>query len=211
MSAAIARSVLYPTQKALGYLRFGADEFRVLVVTLGLGLIFFVLTAVIWAIIFALGAAAMNAPILWALLAIFFLAAWAGFLWLTVRLSLAVPMTLAEKRIVLFGSWSLTKGRVWPLIGMAVIAGVMSMVVSLLGSLIFLPLQMMTGGMEKLATVEGQNLIGMLQQVWPAILVYVVVNAIISALQVAVIYAPFSAAYRDIAGRTGKGLAETFG
>ena len=211
ISAAIARSVLYPTQKALGYLRFGADELRVLAVTVGLGLIFFALTALIWVLTFALGAAAINAPVLWVVVVVFFLAAWAGFIWLVVRFSLAVPMTLTERRIVLFGSFALTKGRVWPLIGMAIISGVMSVVVSLLGSLIFLPLQMMTGGMEKLATVEGQNLVGMMQQVWPAIVAYVLVNAVISALQVAVIYAPFSAAYRDIAGRTGKGLAETFG
>lgn len=211
MSAAIARAVLYPTQKALGYLRFGADEVRVAAVTVGLGLIFFVLMGLIWGMTFALGAAAVNAPILWVLVVVFFLAAWAGFIWLLVRLSLAVPMTLAQKRIVLFDSFKLTKGRVWPLVGMAIIAGVMSVVVSMLGSLIFLPIQMMTGGMETLATVDGQNLIGMLQQAWPAILAYVVINGIISALQVAVIYAPFSAAYRDIAGRTGTGLAETFG
>lgn len=211
MSAAIARSVLYPTQKALGYLRFGADELRVLAVSVALGIIFLVLTGLIWGMTFALGAAAVNAPVLWVLVVLFFFVAWAAFIWLLVRLSLAVPMTLAEKRIVLFDSFKLTKGRVWPLLGMAIIAGVMSFVVSMLGSLIFLPIQMTTGGMEKLATVEGLDLFGMLQQAWPAILAYVVINAVISALQVAVIYAPFSAAYRDIAGRTGTGLAETFG
>ena len=211
MSAAIARSVLYPTQKALGYLRFGADELRVLTVSVALGVIFLVLTGLIWGMTFALGAAAVNAPVLWVVVVLFFLVAWAAFIWLLVRLSLAVPMTLAEKKIMLFDSFKLTKGRVWPLLGMAIIAGVMSFVVSMLGSLIFLPIQMTTGGMETLATVEGLNLFGMLQQAWPAILAYVVINAVISALQVAVIYAPFSAAYRDIAGRTGPGLAETFG
>lgn len=211
MSAAIARSVLYPTQKALGYLRFGADELRVLAVSVALGIIFIVLMGLIWGMTFALGAAAVNTPVLWLIVVVFFLVAWAAFIWLLVRLSLAVPMTLAEKRIVLFDSFRLTKGHLWPLLGMAIIAGVMSFVVSMLGSLVLMPIQLMTGGMEKLSTVEGLNLIGMLQQAWPAILTYVVVNAIISALQVAVIYAPFSAAYRDIAGRTGPGLAETFG
>ena len=211
MSAAIARSVLYPTQKALGYLRFGADELRVLAVSVALGIVFIVLMGLIWGMTFALGAAAVNTPVLWLIVVVFFLVAWAAFIWLLVRLSLAVPMTLAEKRIVLFDSFKLTKGRVWPLLGMAIIAGVMSFVVSMLGSLIFLPIQMTAGGMETLATVEGLNLFGMLQQAWPAILAYVVINAVISALQVAVIYAPFSAAYRDIAGRTGTGLAETFG
>lgn len=211
MSAAIARSVLYPTQKALGYLRFGADELRVLAVSVALGIIFIVLMGLIWGMTFALGAAAVNTPVLWLIVVVFFLVAWAAFIWLLVRLSLAVPMTLAEKRIVLFDSFSLTKGHLWPLLGMAIIAGVMSFVVSMLGSLVLTPIQLMSGGVEKLATVEGLDLIGMLQQAWPAILTYVVVNAIISALQVAVIYAPFSAAYRDIAGRTGPGLAETFG
>lgn len=211
MSAAIARSVLYPTQKALGYLRFGADELRVLAVSVGLGIIFIVLMGLIWGMTFALGAAAVNTPVLWLIVVVFFLVAWAAFIWLLVRLSLAVPMTLAEKRIVLFDSFRLTKRHFWPLIGMAIIAGVMSFVVSMLGSLVLMPIQLMSGGMERLATVEGLNLVGMLQQAWPAILSYVVVNAIISALQVAVIYAPFSAAYRDIAGRTGPGLAETFG
>jgi hypothetical protein len=211
MSAAIARSVLYPTQKALGYLRFGADELRVLAVSVALGIIFIVLMGLIWGMTFALGAAAVNTPVLWLIVVVFFLVAWAAFIWLLVRLSLAVPMTLAEKRIVLFDSFKLTKRHFWPLIGMAIIAGVMSFVVSMLGSLVLMPIQLMSGGMERLATVEGLNLVGMLQQAWPAILSYVVVNAIISALQVAVIYAPFSAAYRDIAGRTGTGLAETFG
>lgn len=211
MSAAIARSVLYPTQKALGYLRFGADELRVLAVSVALGIIFIVLMGLIWGMTFALGAAAVNTPVLWLIVVVFFLVAWAAFIWLLVRLSLAVPMTLAEKRIVLFDSFSLTKRHFWSLVGMAIIAGVMSFVVSMLGSLVLMPIQLMTGGMEKLSTVEGLNLVGMLQQAWPAILTYVVVNAIISALQVAVIYAPFSAAYRDIAGRTGPGLAETFG
>ena len=211
MSAAIARSVLYPTQKALGYLRFGADELRVLAVSVALGIIFIVLMGLIWGMTFALGAAAVNTPVLWLIVVVFFLVAWAAFIWLLVRLSLAVPMTLAEKRIVLFDSFRLTKRHFWPLIGMAIIAGVMSFVVSMLGSLVLMPIQLMFGGMERLATVEGLNLVGMLQQAWPAILSYVVVNAIISALQVAVIYAPFSAAYRDIAGRTGTGLAETFG
>lgn len=211
MSAAIARSVLYPTQKALGYLRFGSDELRVLAVSVALGIIFIVLMGLIWGMTFALGAAAVNTPVLWLIVVVFFLVAWAAFIWLLVRLSLAVPMTLAEKRIVLFDSFRLTKGHLWPLLGMAIIAGVMSFVVSMLGSLVLMPIQLMSGGMERLATVEGLNLVGMLQQAWPAILTYVVVNAIISALQVAVIYAPFSAAYRDIAGRTGPGLAETFG
>ena len=77
------------------------------------------LMGLIWGMTFALGAAAVNTPVLWLIVVVFFLVAWAAFIWLLVRLSLAVPMTLAEKRIVLFDSFSLTKRHFWPLIGMA--------------------------------------------------------------------------------------------
>jgi len=127
-------------------------------------------------------------------------AAIALFIWLAVRLSLAIPITMAERRIAIFDSFAVTKGRFWPLLGMALLAFVMSIVVSLLGSLVAMPIQLATGGIEGLAGLEGESIPTILQAAWPAIAAWVVINAVISALQVAVVYAPFSAAYRDIKG-----------
>jgi len=73
-------------------------------------------------------------------------------------------------------------------------------VVSLLGSLVAMPIQLATGGVNGLAGLEGEGIPTILQAAWPAIAAWVVINAVISALQVAVVYAPFSAAYRDIKG-----------
>jgi hypothetical protein len=107
---------------------------------------------------------------------------------------------MAERRIAIFDSFAVTKGRFWPLLGMALLAFVMSMVVGLLGGLVAMPIQLATGGLAGLSEFEGESLPVLLQSAWPAIAAWVVINAIMSALQVAVVYAPFSAAYRDIKG-----------
>jgi len=200
--AAVARAVLEPNRGAWGYLRLGGDEMRVLVVSLVLTLMFTAIVAVSWALIIGVGVAAanQNAPALWLVAILLFIATSIGTMWLAVRLSLAIPITVGEHRIALFDSFRMTKGRFWPLLGMAIIAGLLSIVVSILGSVVTLPIQIMGGGIDTLAGAEGLAPMQILTDFWPAIAVYVLVNAILSALQVAVIYAPFSAAYRDIKG-----------
>lgn len=199
--AAISRSVLRPAESAFGYLRLGIDEFRVLVVSVVLFLVFMALTILMSGIIGAVigMTVAAEMPALWLLVVLLVLAAIAVSIWLSVRLSLAIPITMAEKRIAIFDSFAMTRGRFWPLLGMAVLAGVLSMVVGLLGSMVAMPLQMVTGGgMMGLEGLEGENLQVILQAAWPAIAVWILINAVMSALQVAVVYAPFSAAYRDM-------------
>lgn len=200
--AAVSRAVLRPTESAFGYLRLGMDEVRVLVVSIVLFIVFTVLMVVVFGIIGAVigMTAAADMPALWLLVVLLVCAAIALFVWLAVRLSLAIPITMAERRIAIFDSFAVTKGRFWPLLGMALLAGVMSIVVSLLGSLVGMPLQLATGGLQGLSELEGESIPVILQAAWPAIAVWVVINAIMYALQVAVVYAPFSAAYRDIKG-----------
>ena len=148
MHAAIARSVLRPGESAFGYLRLGMDEVRVLVVSVVLFLVFMVLMAVSSGLIgVAIGmTVAAEAPALWLLVVLLVLATIALFAWLSVRLSLAIPITMAERRIAIFDSVGFTKGRFWPLLGMALLAWVLSMVVGLLGSLVAMPLELATGG-----------------------------------------------------------------
>jgi len=200
--AAVSRAVLRPTESAFGYLRLGMDEVRVLVVSLALFVVFMVLGSVVVGIIGVVAGitTAADMPALWLLVVLLVCAAIALFAWLGVRLSLAIPITMAERRIAIFDSFAFTKGRFWPLLGMALLAFVMSMVVGLLGSLVALPVQLATGGLESLAELEGESLQVIVQTAWPAIAAWVVVNAVMSALQVAVLYAPFSAAYRDLKG-----------
>ena len=198
--AAVSRAVLRPEESRFGYLRLGMDEVRVLVVTLVLGLGFIALSGVMFMLVGIVGglAASLEAPWLWLV---------AVLLGLAVRLSLAVPITVGERRIAILDSFRLTRGRFWPLLGMAILAGVLSLVVGLLGSLVLTPLQFMTGGMTRLQDLEGAALAEILQTAWPMIAVWIVSNAILSALQVAVVYAPFSAAYRAIKGSGGEAVS----
>ena len=88
-----------------------------------------------------------------------------------------------------------------PMILYQIIAFIMTILVSLLSGIIATPITLMSGGgIEGLAAYEGQPTMAILQQAGPAIAAWVVLNALFSALQLAVMYAPFSAAYRDLKG-----------
>jgi len=201
--AAVSRAVLRPGESAFGYLRLGMDEVRVLVVSMVLFFVFMALMVVASGIIGAVigMTVAAEMPALWLLVVLLILAAIGASIWLAVRLSLAIPITMAERRIAIFDSFGFTRGRFWPLLGMALLAWVMSVVVGLLGSLVAMPLQFATGGgMMALEGLENESLQVILQSAWPAIAAWILINAVMSALQVAVVYAPFSAAYRDMKG-----------
>ena len=122
-------------------------------------------------------------------------------IWLAVRLSLAIPITVAEKRFAFFDSFKVTGGHLWGLIGMAVIAFVMTLVVSILTSIVFFPLTMGMGAAVDWESLEGMNAMGILQAIGPMVAVAIVLQAISSALLAAVMYAPFAAAYRDLKGK----------
>ncbi|MFC5343285.1 hypothetical protein ACETK8_07605 [Brevundimonas staleyi] len=202
LNAAVARAVLRPAEKAFGYMRLGADELRVLGVSIVIGLIFFAVTVILFAVTgLVAGLAAQTNQGVGILVGVLLgLGAVAVVVWLAVRFSLAVPATLAEKRIAPFAAFALTKGHSLPLLGMAIIAFIMSILVSVLGTIIALPITVATGGLSQLATMDGQSTMQILQAAGPGLIAWGVVNAVFSALQLAVIYAPFSAAYRDLKG-----------
>ena len=202
LNTAVVRSVLKPGDKAFGYMRLGGDELRVLVVSVLLGIVIFAATVILFVIVGVLAGIAGQANTGVGILVgvLLGLGAAAVLIWLAIRLSLAVPITFHEKRIAPFDSFALTKGQVFPLLGMAVIAFIMSILVSVLGTIIALPVTLATGGLNQLAAMDGQSTAQILQAAGPGLIGWGVVNAIFSALQLAVIYAPFSAAYRDLKG-----------
>lgn len=204
LNAAVARAVVRPSDAAFGYIRFGIDEVRVLGVTVALTLIFGVASIVLFAVVGVLaGLAAAANPGLGVLVGVVLgLGAAAALVWAMVRLSLAVPITVAERRIALFESFGLTKGHALSLFGMAVIAFIMTMLVGLLLSVVALPVTMMTGGVEQLAALDGASTAEIFRVAGPALAGFVVVNAVASALQLAVLQAPFAAAYLGLKGRS---------
>jgi hypothetical protein len=119
LMGAVFRAVLYPDESRWAYLRLSRRE-------LWLGLTNFVLIVMglvlsltlLMCLGFGIGVAAAMAQhgartnpaevILFALIA---LGATALIAWLLLRLSLALPMSFAENRFMLYESWSLTKGQ----------------------------------------------------------------------------------------------------
>lgn len=202
LNAAVARAVVRPQDRSFGYLRLGMDELRVLAVTLVMAIIIGVGTMVLFTVVgICVGlAAAVNVGLGWLTGIVLGLGAVAAVVWIMVRLSLAVPITVAERRISLFDSFGLTRGHSLSLLGMGVIAFIMSILVGMLMGVVALPLTMTTGGLEQLSALDGSSNLDVLRAAWPAIAAFVVVNALVSALQLAVLYAPFSAAYLGLKG-----------
>lgn len=201
LSAAVARGVLTPDDKRFGYMRLGMDELRVFVVTVVLAILTALIAGMAFGVVMMIGSVGAVTGQAWLFL-VAVLAALATFalvIWLAVRWSLAVPITVAEKKFAFFDSFRLTKGRFWPLLGMAIVAGVLSLVMWALSMIVVLPLGMMSGmstmgmgGTDSAAVVERLTLAN------PLIFLNALANAIVYALMVAIVYAPFSAAYRDL-------------
>lgn len=202
LSTGVARAVIRPQEGRFGYLRLGRNELRILLAMLAAGLLMLGVTVGGMGVASVLGglAAETNTPLLILPAVLVGLATVGVSIWLAVRLSLIVPISFAEEKIALKESWVMSKGRFWPLLGMAVLAGVMSMLVGLLGSIVIAPLNLIFGGLESLAGAETTNIATLFVKFWPALLVWGVVNALLSAAQAAIIYAPFSAAYLGIKG-----------
>ena len=201
LNAAVARAVLRPSEKRFGYMRLGSDELRVIVVSVVLGILMGLAGLVCFMAVGMVAGfgTASGQSWMWLVAVLLGLAACALLIWLAVRLSLAIPITVAERRIALFDSFALTKGRTLPLLGMAIIVFIMTLLVGLLSSIIAMPVTVLSGGgIEALAAFEGQSTTAILQQMGPMIGAWVVLNALFSSLQLAVMYAPFSAAYRDL-------------
>lgn len=203
--AAVNRAVVRPEEKKFGYLRLGGDELRVLVVYFVLSVLMMLL-ALVLAIVIGLvvgiltGSNAKGAAVLAALLG--GLVALGLFIWIGVRLSLAVPITVAERRIAIFDSWTLTEGRFWRLLGMGLLAFILATIVCtlLLGAIGVLI--MILGGLSQLqgADLNGANMSEILAALGPAAIAWIVGSALTSALQLAIVYAPFARAYLDLKG-----------
>lgn len=200
LNTAIVRAVLRPEEGRLGYLRLGADEFRVLGATLLLTLAGAAITLLAaFAAGLLVGVASLaGQAVAWLVGLLAGAAVLALVVFLAIRFSLVIPATFTDKRMAFKESWRATKGVFWPLLGMAVIAVIMSIVVGLLGGIVALPLTLATGGMQTLTSMEGASFGEMLSTAGPAIATWIVVNSILSTLQMVAIYAPFAAAWRDM-------------
>ena len=155
LTAAVYRAVLRPDDTGFFYLRFGADELRLLalnIIIVGLAALLSAVygAAVIWlsrAVGDALGGAlTVLGTFGGALLAV----------WVAVRMSLAAPIAFAERRIRLLGAWQETRGRFWPLLTMWLLTVLAVFVLILLAAVTGAGLTWALGGFTLLREVTHE-------------------------------------------------------
>jgi hypothetical protein len=132
--AAMIRSVLRPADDRFGFLRLGGDELRQLglgVLTLAVFLAAYMSLAVSGTVVATMLAAISKSagpPLVFLLILVITV----GLTGLAVRLSLAPALTFESRRVDLFGSWGLTRGRFWSLLGTYVLTLSLIVVIYLL-------------------------------------------------------------------------------
>ena len=206
-SAAMFRITLRPSDDRYAYLRVGGDEARLLLLSV---IYFFIAIGGTFVVTFVAallgeGAAAVGGPLGRLLGLVIFLGAIGFLFFAAIRLSLAGPMTFAERRLRVFASWRLTKGNFWRLFGAYLLAVVLLIVVFLLGLIIYAAIAAIISGGDlasagAIMQPQAKSLGALLS---PVMTVYLLFAALFGALQNAVLYAPSAIAYRELS-KTGE-------
>lgn len=114
-------------------------------------------------------------------------------------------MTFADGKVSLLRSWPLTQGRFWSLLGAYLVAGMLFLVVLVLGSVVTLMAIRLAGGSGVSHAATAADLLR------PAGAVEFVLGSLVNALLGAIISAPAASAFRQLAGRIGAPPVRTAG
>ncbi len=218
-SGAVYRAVLRPEDKGFARLRLGSDELRLIGVYLLLGLFMFAVFMVIGlvagivsaGVIAAAGKTGMGAVGL--VLVVIYLAMLLVAAWMSVKFSFAAPMTFAQRRIRLFGSWTATKGRFWPLLGCYLLAFVFMILIILVNVVVSAALvfAMSGGSLSSLTTlVNPSSAASVMNVLSPVYIARLVIGAAFGVVLWTVALAPAARAYREIVAPRPEDQAETF-
>jgi hypothetical protein len=221
-AGAVYRGVLRPDEHGFMGLAFGADELRLA----GLGLIIvllaflgYIVAVVLLAIVIGIvgagaamsggGGAAGPAAFVMVVAALGVLAA---FIAVGVKLSFAGPASLASRRLTVFGSWSMTRGHFWTLIGCYVLAFFLALLVGFIMFVVALIAASLTTGTPFAAAAGEFFRAGRgapIELFSPVRVVYTLVAGLFGGLLNMVVMAPAAEAYRQIC-MPGTSQAETF-
>lgn len=191
--AALYRMALRPqTPPGLYYLRFSRDEGRLFGLWFVLLLLFIGLMTAGFVALQALdrvnGMAAGVGTV--GFLAVMF--------WLGLRISLAGPANFATGRLGLADSWRLTRGRVWPLFGMVVLALCLLALIAIVIFIVTAVAQAAIGGFHTLAPVSLSDPQALAER--PGAYVFgLIAELVIAPLYLIIAQAPFVAAYKAFA------------
>jgi len=228
MGAGVYRAILRPAESPLTRLRLGGDELRLVLLSVIMGVVFTVLTIALAIPVGLLGVAigvgaslgqagaepntgAMVGIVLVVLLG--YLLVIAGLVFFAVRLSLAGVMTFAERRLRVFESWRLTKGRFWRLLGCYGLAVVLMLPIYMVMMTLYFAVTFAFSGGDvgrAMGEIAQPDMTSVAAYFNPARIVYLVLAGAMGGVLNAVMYAPAAAVYREIAETRPENQAEVF-
>ncbi|MDP2261346.1 MAG: hypothetical protein Q8J89_16685 [Caulobacter sp.] len=202
-TAAVNRMVLRPDDSRNAFIRLGGDEGRMVIVMvvqwlIGVGVVIaaMLLTGLLAGVASAAGGAVAG-------VIVGIVAGVAGValaLLVSVRLSLALSQTFATGRVNIFGSWALTKGNFWPILGAYLLAIILLIVTYLLAfALMSVVAIAIGGGLTGVTSLFQPDMSTLASFFTPVMIVYSVIGGFLSALAMMVMYAPAATIYREIA------------
>jgi len=210
MAAAVFRIVLEPDQKGFAFLKLGAQELWLALVFLVIGVLAYlacvagmIIVAILAGLAYLAGAASspeagVAACVLAAVLG--GIAAGGALIWAMLRLSMAGPMSFAERKFLLFESWTFTRGQAGSLLGMVLLLGLILVALEIviygvLGVGAFAFAASLKPMFEGLAGQPPQAWIRLL---WPFVAGIAVVGSLLAGPAMALVFAPWATAYRDL-------------
>lgn len=181
-------------------LHLGMDELRqvglMIILTLGF-FVAYVLLGTVAGLVVGL-AALISSSLGIFMIGVGLLGMCAALIYLSVRFSLAGPQTFAAKKLTLMGSWALTRGHFWPILGAYALSLVFAAVVALLGGLLVGGVFALGGaGFANQLKIDANSLSAYFT---PVRIVSLAASSILSALTWAIAISPSVVIYRRLAG-----------
>lgn len=220
MSAAAFRAVIRPEAKSAAFLRLGGDELRLF----GLAIIWFVMNAILYFVLVMLLAVVAGGVIaagdgrgVGAAFAIGFAIALpilALMIFIHIRLSPAIPLTILRRKIVIGEAWRLTKGNFWTLfagyfvIVLLLIAGYLLVITVAMGPYFT---SFAAGGFDPRGIQAAQQArLAQMTSINAMTVVGWVLTAVFGAISYALWAGSVGTATRELLGRDVTDYAETF-
>lgn len=200
---AVNRMMLRPSDKRMAYFALGADELRQIALMILTFLVFLgVYIAGVIGVVALVAVAAMVGKAFAPLAGIVSGLVLFGFMIvLLVRLSLASAQTFATRKINVFGSWALTRGKFWPMLGAYILAFILMVITyAAVFAILMLVMVLIGGGFSAMGTIFSPDFTSLKTFFTPTFLIYELVAAIPAPFLLLIMMCPAPEIYRSLTG-----------